>query len=34
MENLNGIYETYYDNGQMYVKCNYKNGKYDGSYHS
>jgi antitoxin component YwqK of YwqJK toxin-antitoxin module len=32
-----GLWEDYYDNGQLYWKCNYHNGKYHGlleSYHS
>lgn len=30
MENLNGIYETYYDNGQIKTRKNYKDNKLDG----
>ena len=26
----NGIYEEKYPNGQLYISCNMKNGKYDG----
>ena len=30
MEKLNGVVETYYDNGQLQSRANYKGGKLDG----
>ena len=27
-----GEYKSYYENGQLYSICNYKNGKYEGEY--
>ena len=29
---LNGLYEKWYENGQLYIKCGYKMGKLDGTY--
>jgi antitoxin component YwqK of YwqJK toxin-antitoxin module len=29
-----GEYKAYYDNGKIYIVCNYKNGKLEGGYKS
>ena len=33
-EKLNGPYKEYWDNGQLRVECNFKNGEYDGLFRS